>query len=53
VKHLTDQNDWYFSAESGMRTKHTVTIDSGKKTIIIPLFTVLSDYFFYGEKGDY
>ncbi|MDR0642897.1 MAG: hypothetical protein LBG07_10610 [Treponema sp.] len=48
-----DQNDWHFSMESGIQTRQTVTIDSDKKTIIIPLFTVLSDYFFYDEKDDY
>ncbi|MDR3174555.1 MAG: hypothetical protein LBU19_09925 [Treponema sp.] len=48
-----DGNDWYFLSGPEMRMKQTVTVDGSKKTITIPLFNELSEYFFYDEKGDF
>ncbi|MDR2747116.1 MAG: hypothetical protein LBB77_06660 [Treponema sp.] len=47
------QNDWYFLMGDDAQVKQTVTVDSGKKTVIIPLFTQLSDFFYYDVKEDF
>jgi hypothetical protein len=41
--------EWSFDMGTGVTAKQNVTVDRNKKTIIIPIFTVLSDYFVYND----
>lgn len=45
-------SEWFIISDGNVRTRQAVTIDSEKKTVVIPVLTVLSDYFIYDCRSE-
>lgn len=44
-------NEWNLTLDGGIKTTLKVTIDEAKKTIAIPIFAAVADYFIYDDQA--